>query len=200
MPRGARPPPRHRRVRSALAVKEGVQHHPAQATALVSMVNNCGRMKTASVRPMIMSALDQASKYCSTAARSAPSSTAYASTVNCPRSSSRSLLDRDGRPFESIKRPIENSWHTDVTWMEAADPIERCSPTDAAFLGLRPTLQERLRTLEGVNDYRHILANIPEDLHEEYKAAESITHCCAHIRRTGRPRSGFTAASCATNH
>ncbi|MCH2100183.1 MAG: TauD/TfdA family dioxygenase [Pseudomonadales bacterium] len=79
----------------------------------------------------------------------------------------------------------ENGWHTDVTWMEepSLGSIAQCvelpafggdtlfADSHAAFLGLRPALQARLRTLEGVNDYRNFIANLPQALQEEYKAA-----------------------------
>ena len=76
----------------------------------------------------------------------------------------------------------ENGWHTDVTWMEepSLGSIAQCvelpafggdtlfADSHAAFLGLRPALQARLRTLEGVNDYRNFIANLPQALQEEY--------------------------------
>lgn len=86
----------------------------------------------------------------------------------------------------------ENGWHTDVTWMEepSLGSIAQCvelpafggdtlfADSHAAFLGLRPALQARLRTLEGVNDYRNFIANLPQALQEEYKAAIpfGVTH------------------------
>lgn len=66
----------------------------------------------------------------------------------------------------------ENGWHTDVTWMERpslgsiAQIIEvppvggdtLFSDSHAAYLGLRPELQERLQHLRGINDYGNFLA------------------------------------------
>jgi len=99
----------------------------------------------------------------------------------------------------------ENSWHTDVTWMEepSLGSIAQCvelpayggdtlfADSHAAFLGLRPALQERLRTLIGVNDYRNFLANIPEHLHDDYKAA--IPFGVDHPLLRTHPENGKTA-------
>jgi taurine dioxygenase len=65
----------------------------------------------------------------------------------------------------------ENSWHTDVTWMErpSLGSVAQCihrppyggdtlfSDSHAAYLGLPTALAEQLEGVEGVNDYRLFL-------------------------------------------
>ena len=67
----------------------------------------------------------------------------------------------------------ENSWHTDVTWMEkpSLGSIAQCtkvppaggdtlfSDSHACYLGLPDKLKQRISTLWGVNDYRNFIAN-----------------------------------------
>lgn len=82
----------------------------------------------------------------------------------------------------------ENSWHTDVTWMECPSlgSIAQCTKTPpyggdtlfadshAAYQGLPTKVQEQIRDLSGINDYRVFLNRggvaMPEDLIKEVKA------------------------------
>ncbi|MDB3979780.1 TauD/TfdA family dioxygenase [Pseudomonadales bacterium] len=81
----------------------------------------------------------------------------------------------------------ENSWHTDVTWMECPSlgSIAQCTQappyggdtlfadSHAAYLGLPTHLQEQIQDLSGINDYRVFLNRggvaMPEDLIKEVK-------------------------------
>jgi taurine dioxygenase len=99
----------------------------------------------------------------------------------------------------------ENGWHTDVTWMEqpSLGSVAQCvevpaaggdtlfADSHAAFLGLRPALQARLRTLVGTNDYRNFLRSIPEHLHDDFKAA--IPFGVEHPLLRTHPETGKTA-------
>ena len=83
----------------------------------------------------------------------------------------------------------ENSWHTDVTWMEepSLGSIAQCievppiggdtlfSDSHACYLGLPEDLQQRIEHLHGINDYRIFLMSagptgLPEDLVESIKS------------------------------
>jgi taurine dioxygenase len=82
----------------------------------------------------------------------------------------------------------ENSWHTDVTWMEqpSLGSIAQCTvlppfggdtlfaDSHAAFLGLPATLQAKIRPLSGIHDYRVFLnrggVEMPADLVADLKA------------------------------
>ena len=82
----------------------------------------------------------------------------------------------------------ENSWHTDVTWMErpSLGSIAQCVHTPpyggdtlfadshAAYLGLPAQLRDRIEHLNSVNDYRIFIAGrgqgaMPDDLIAEVK-------------------------------
>lgn len=84
---------------------------------------------------------------------------------------------------------IENGWHSDVTWMEEpslgsiAQLIEAppsggatlFADSHAAFLGLPPDVRDRVRHLDGTNDYRIFVQPggrnvMPDELVERIKA------------------------------
>lgn len=118
-------------------------------------------------------------------------------------------VGRDPHILEIIHGPrnpgTENSWHTDVTWMEqpSLGSVAQCvevpafggdtlfADSHAAFLGLRPELAARIRHLDGINDYRIFLARIPQALHAEYKAA--IPFGVTHPLLRTHPETGKTA-------
>ncbi|MEM7017087.1 MAG: TauD/TfdA family dioxygenase [Pseudomonadota bacterium] len=104
----------------------------------------------------------------------------------------------------------ENSWHTDVTWMEkpSLGSIAQCmevppiggdtlfSDSHACYLGLPPDLQERLQHLHGIHDYRVFLmgrgsAQLPEDLVSAIKA--EIPFGVSHPLLRTHPETGKTA-------
>ncbi len=98
----------------------------------------------------------------------------------------------------------ENSWHTDVTWMErpSLGSIAQCveappaggdtlfSDSHAAYRGLRDELKERVEHLHGVNDYRVFLTRLPESLCDQIKAEIpfGVTHPLVRTHpETGKP-------------
>ena len=104
----------------------------------------------------------------------------------------------------------ENGWHTDVTWMEkpSLGSIAQCivqppyggdtlfADSHAAYLGLRPELQERLQHLKGINDYRNFVPTqgplgISEDLLDEIK--QHIPFGVRHPLLRTHPETGKTA-------
>ena len=104
----------------------------------------------------------------------------------------------------------ENGWHTDVTWMErpSLGSIARCvelppfggdtlfSDSHAAYLGMRPALQERLQHVQGINDYRNFVPTkgpiaISEELLEEIKGR--IPFGVSHPLLRTHPETGKTA-------
>ena len=99
----------------------------------------------------------------------------------------------------------ENAWHTDVTWMErpSLGSIAQCvelpsrggdtlfADSHACFLGLPKAVQEQLRRLEGVNDYRNFLAGMPESMHDAFKA--EIPFGVTHPLLRTHPETGKTA-------
>lgn len=106
----------------------------------------------------------------------------------------------------------ENGWHTDVTWMEEpslgsiaqlidAPPSGGATlfaDSHAAFLGLPPDVRDRVRHLDGTNDYRVFVMpggrnSMPDELVEQIKDVIpfGVTHP---IART-HPETGKTALS-----
>jgi taurine dioxygenase len=104
----------------------------------------------------------------------------------------------------------ENGWHTDVTWMErpSLGSIAQCvelppyggdtlfADSHAAYLGMRPALQERLQHLHGINDYRNFVPTkgpiaISEELLEEIKGR--IPFGVDHPLLRTHPETGKTA-------
>lgn len=103
----------------------------------------------------------------------------------------------------------ENSWHTDVTWMErpSLGSIAQCivvppeggdtlfSDSHACYLGLPVALQQRLQHLHGIHDYRVFLgrggAQLPEDVVAKVKAA--IPFGVSHPLLRTHPETGKTA-------
>ena len=109
------------------------------------------------------------------------------------------------------KRPgTENSWHTDVTWMEkpSLGSIAQCvvvppfggdtlfADSYAAYLGLPAEMQQRLQHISGINDYRIFLMGrgdgaLPENLAEEIK--KEILFGVSHPILRTHPETGKTA-------
>ena len=109
------------------------------------------------------------------------------------------------------KRPgTENSWHTDVTWMEkpSLGSIAQCvvvppfggdtlfADSYAAYLGLPAEMQQRLQHISGINDYRVFLMGrgdgaLPENLAEEIK--KEILFGVSHPILRTHPETGKTA-------
>jgi taurine dioxygenase len=99
----------------------------------------------------------------------------------------------------------ENSWHTDVTWMEqpSLGSIAQCvevppiggdtlfSDSHACYLGLPVDLQQRIEHLSGINDYRLFLINLPEDLQQALK--EEIPFGVSHPLVRTHPETGKPA-------
>lgn len=103
----------------------------------------------------------------------------------------------------------ENSWHTDVTWMESPSlgSIAQCtecppfggdtlfSDSHAAFLGLPEKIKSQISTLSGINDYRVFLnrggIQVPESLANEMKA--QIPFGVAHPLARQHPETGKLA-------
>lgn len=104
----------------------------------------------------------------------------------------------------------ENGWHTDVTWMEQpslgsiaqlidgppAGGDTLFADSHAAYLGLTTEVQERIRNLDGVNDYRGFVApggrnTMPEDLVAQIK--EAIPFGVSHPLARTHPETGKTA-------
>jgi len=100
----------------------------------------------------------------------------------------------------------ENSWHTDVTWMErpSLGSIAQCidvppyggdtlfSDSAAAYLGLPAALQTRLQNIEGVNDYRmFISAGTSEELIAQIK--QRIPFGVSHPLLRTHPETGKTS-------
>ena len=103
----------------------------------------------------------------------------------------------------------ENGWHTDVTWMEnpSLGSIAQCvvvppaggdtlfSDSHAAWRGLKTDLQDRVRSLHGINDYRIFLGSLrgraaSDDLVERIKAEIpfGVSHpLCRRHPETGKP-------------
>tara|TARA_B100000809_G_scaffold67189_1_gene64097 strand:+ start:3777 stop:4871 length:1095 start_codon:yes stop_codon:yes gene_type:complete len=109
------------------------------------------------------------------------------------------------------KRPgAENSWHTDVTWMEkpSLGSIAQCvvvppfggdtlfADSCAAYLGLPAEMQQRLQHISGINDYRIFLMDrgggaLPEDLAEGIK--KELCFGVSHPILRTHPETGKTA-------
>lgn len=104
------------------------------------------------------------------------------------------------------ERPgTENSWHTDVTWMQAPSlgSIAQCvvvppmggdtlfSDSYAAYLGLPAGIQEKIQHLHGINDYRIFLAGLPDELIAEVK--EAVPFGVSHPLCRTHPETGRTA-------
>ncbi len=104
----------------------------------------------------------------------------------------------------------ENSWHTDVTWMEkpSLGSIAQCvvvppfggdtlfADSYAAYLGLPAEMQQRLQHISGINDYRIFLMGrgdgaLPENLAEEIK--KEILFGVSHPILRTHPETGKTA-------
>jgi taurine dioxygenase len=102
----------------------------------------------------------------------------------------------------------ENSWHTDVTWMEqpSLGSIAQCievppaggdtlfADSHAAYLGLPAELQERISHLDGINDYRVFLGMagvLPQDLIDTIK--QEIPFGVTHPLARTHPETGKTA-------
>jgi taurine dioxygenase len=101
----------------------------------------------------------------------------------------------------------ENSWHTDVTWMErpSLGSIAQCvevppsggdtlfSDSHACYLGLADDLQQRLQHLWGINDYRIFL--LTPGLDQELIAAikREIPFGARHPLLRTHPETGKTA-------
>ncbi|MEM8767078.1 MAG: TauD/TfdA family dioxygenase [Pseudomonadota bacterium] len=103
----------------------------------------------------------------------------------------------------------ENSWHTDVTWMEqpSLGSVAQCvevppyggdtlfSDSYAAYLGLPAGVAEQLEHLNGVHDYRIFLGlgptALPDAVVEEFKAA--IPFGVSHPILRTHPETGKTA-------
>ncbi len=104
----------------------------------------------------------------------------------------------------------ENGWHTDVTWMEEpslgsiAQLIEGppiggdtlFADSHAAFLGLPADVQQRIRHLDGINDYRVFVQPggrnvMPDELVAQIKAR--ITFGVIHPLARTHPETGKTA-------
>lgn len=98
----------------------------------------------------------------------------------------------------------ENSWHTDVTWMErpSLGSIAQCmevpptggdtlfSDSHAACQGLRDELRTQIEHLHGVNDYRVFLMQLPDELADSIKAQIpfGVTHPLVRTHpETGKP-------------
>jgi taurine dioxygenase len=79
----------------------------------------------------------------------------------------------------------ENSWHTDVTWMQSPSlgSVAQCvelpptggdtlfSDSHACYLGMPEALQQKVEHLWGIHDYRIFLGgNLPDELVAEVKA------------------------------
>lgn len=105
---------------------------------------------------------------------------------------------------------IENSWHTDVTWMErpSLGSIAQCMVTPpyggdtlfadshAAYLGLPSALRERIDHLSGINDYRVFIQGrgsgaMPDNLVAEVK--ERIPFGVVHPLVRTHPETGKPA-------
>jgi taurine dioxygenase len=103
----------------------------------------------------------------------------------------------------------ENSWHTDVTWMEkpSLGSIAQCievppvggdtlfSDSHACYLGLPRELQARVEHLHGIHDYRVFIArygagSLPDDLVSSIK--ESIPFGVSHPLLRTHPETGKT--------
>ena len=104
----------------------------------------------------------------------------------------------------------ENTWHTDVTWMESPSmgSIAQCeivppyggdtlfSDSHAACLGLTEPIRERLEHLQGINDYRIFLAGrgahaLPDELIRSIK--DRIPFGVSHPLLRTHPETGKTA-------
>jgi taurine dioxygenase len=103
----------------------------------------------------------------------------------------------------------ENSWHTDVTWMErpSLGSIAQCtlvppvggdtlfSDSHAAYLGLPDEWKERLQHLHGINDYRVFLTTrgpgVSDELIEAVK--QEIPFGVSHPLLRTHPETGKTA-------
>ncbi len=104
----------------------------------------------------------------------------------------------------------ENGWHSDVTWMEEPSlgsiaqlidgpPVggdTLFADSHAAFLGLTTEMQERIRYLDGINDYRIFVQpggrnTMPDELVAQIKAA--IPFGVSHPLARTHPETGKTA-------
>ena len=104
----------------------------------------------------------------------------------------------------------ENSWHTDVTWMEqpSLGSVAQCievppcggdtlfSDSHACFFGLPAEMQERLEHIHGVNDYRVFLMprgsqSLPDDLIDNIK--RDIPFGVSHPLLRTHPETGKTS-------
>lgn len=111
----------------------------------------------------------------------------------------------------------ENGWHTDVTWMEEPSlgsiaqlidgpPVggdTLFADSHAAYLGLTDDVQERVKALDGINDYRNFIEpggrnTMPDELVAQIKDAIpfGVSHPLARTtRRRARRRCTCTADS-----
>jgi taurine dioxygenase len=105
----------------------------------------------------------------------------------------------------------ENTWHTDVTWMEkpSLGSIAQCvtvppyggdtlfSDSYACYLGLPPEMQDQLQHIHGINDYRVFLmgrgvaGELPADIVEGLK--QEIPFGVSHPLLRTHPETGRTA-------
>ena len=98
----------------------------------------------------------------------------------------------------------ENSWHTDVTWMQSPSlgSVAQCielppfggdtlfSDSHACYLGMPEALQDKAEHLWGIHDYRIFLGNLPEELVSEIK--ERIPFGVKHPILRTHPETGKT--------
>lgn len=104
----------------------------------------------------------------------------------------------------------ENGWHTDVTWMEEPSlgsiaqlidgpPVggdTLFADSHAAYLGLTDDVQERIKHLDGINDYRNFIEpggrnTMPDELVAQIK--DAIPFGVSHPLARTHPETGKTA-------